>query len=456
MSGIIQDIVNRKIEAIKGENNVYDMGKVVRVSNYILEAGGLDEVGYFERVRIGDKAEGYVSRIGRTGVTVEVVKKHKPVYVGDEVTATGEPFRAAFSEDYPGHIVDIFGEDKLSGNKFENLRQIPAIAPNIPIMDRTSVERPLYTGICGIDLLYPIGRGQRQLIIGDKKTGKTQLALDAIVNRKNETAGDGPKPLCIYIALGKSKKTVKEIYNALLQKGAMSYTFILTAFQEDCAPALFLTPQAGLSMAVEFMQKGRDVLVVIDDLTQHANVYREISLLAGKVPGRDAYPPDIFYTHASMLELGCQHKSGGSVTVLPIVETRGGDITDYIATNIISITDGQIVTSAKAFEKGQRPAIDFGLSVSRLGGAVQTAEMKALGTAARRELLSYLETREVFELANVDEMSPEMRAKIQGGRELMNRMNQYIFDPVRPEEMKERFGPVVETLTAAVKREAAG
>jgi F-type H+-transporting ATPase subunit alpha len=195
------------------------------------------------------------------------------------------------------------------------------------------------------------------------------------------------------------------------------------------------------------MRKGLDVLVVMDDLTRHADVYREISLLAGKAPGRDAYPPDIFHNHASMLELGCRHVGGGSITVLPIAETRGGDITDYIATNIISITDGQIVTSTKSFEKGRRPAIDFGLSVSRLGGAVQTDEMKALGTSARRELLSYLETSEVFELANTDDMSEDMQRKIKGGRELLNLMNQYIFDPVRPEDMKTRFGPATEALT---------
>jgi F-type H+-transporting ATPase subunit alpha len=456
MSELIREIVNKKIAAIEGEHNVYDMGKVVRVSNYILEAGGLESAGYFERVRVGDKAEGYVSRIERNSVIVELVKKRAPVYVGDEITATGELFGAMFSEDYPGHVVDLFGEDKLIGSKFERLRPIPAIAPNIPIMERRAVNSPLYTGICGIDLLYPIGRGQRQLIIGDKKTGKTQIALDAIVNQRPELRQDDAKTLCIYIALGKSKKTVKEVYNALLGKGAMPYTIIVAAFQEDCAPALFLTPQAGMSMAVEYMRLGYNVLVVIDDLKQHADAYREISLLAGKVPGRDAYPPDIFYNHASLLELGCRHKDGGSVTVLPIVETRGGDITDYVATNIISITDGQIVTSAKAFEQGQRPAINFGLSVSRLGGAVQTEEMKKLGTAARRELLSYLETREVFELANVDEMNEEMRNKILSGRELLTRMNQYIYDPVRPDEMQERFGEVVKKLTAHVKRKAAG
>jgi F-type H+-transporting ATPase subunit alpha len=454
MSELIQEVLNKKIAAVKGGHNVFDTGKIIRVSSYILEAAGLEDVGYFERVRVGDKAEGYVSRIGRHGVIVELVKKRAPVYVGDEITATGESFKAAFSEDYLGHVVDIFGEDKLVGDKFERLRPIPVVAPGIPIMDRTAVERPLYTGICGIDLLYPIGRGQRQLIVGDKKTGKTQIALDAIVNQRPDLRPDGVKTLCIYIALGKSKKTVKEVYNALLRKGAMRYTFILAAFQEDCAPALFLTPQAGMSMAVELMLRGHDVLVVIDDLKQHADVYREIALLAGKAPGRDAYPPDLFYNHASMLELGCQYKNGASVTVLPIVETRGGDITDYVSTNIISITDGQIVTSSKAFEQGQRPAVNFGLSVSRLGGAVQTEEMKALGTAARRELLAYLETREVFELANVDEMSAEMRGRIQGGRELLRRMNQYIYEPVQPAEMQERFGPVVAALTAPAKGKA--
>jgi F-type H+-transporting ATPase subunit alpha len=447
MSETIRDIVNEKIAAIRSESNVRDMGKVTKVNNYILEAGGLDNAGYFERVRVADKAEGYISRIERTRVTIELVKRSAPVYTGDEAVATGETFGAAFSEECIGRITDMFGEDKLSGGRIGGLYPIPVNAPNIPITERAAVNRPLYTGICGIDLLYPIGRGQRQLIIGDKKTGKTQIALDAIVNQNKASEASGAGMVCVYIAIGKSKKTVKEIYNALLQKGAMAYTFILAAFHEDCAPALYLTPHAGMSMAVELMKKGRDVLVIMDDLKQHADVYREISLLAGKAPGRDAYPPDIFYNHASMLELGCRHIGGGSITVLPIVETRGGDITDYIATNIISITDGQIVSSTKAFEEGQRPAIDFGLSVSRLGGAVQTEDMKALGTAARRELLAYLETKEVFELANTDGMSPEMQKRLRGGRELLNLMKQYIYDPVKPSEMKERFGPAVEALT---------
>jgi F-type H+-transporting ATPase subunit alpha len=446
MSETIRDIVNGKIAAARSGRNVRGMGKITKVNNYILEAGGLDDAGYFERALIGDKAEGYISRIERTRVTIELVKRRAPVYVGDEVVASGETFGAAFSEECMGRITDMFGEDKLSGSRIGGLYPISVNAPNIPITERAAVNRPLYTGICGIDLLYPIGRGQRQLIIGDKKTGKTQIALDTIVNQRPGKEPGGAGMLCVYIALGKSKKTVKEIYNTLLQKGAMAYTFILAAFHEDCAPALYLTPHAGMSMAAELMKKGRDVLVVMDDLKQHADVYREISLLAGKAPGRDAYPPDIFCNHASMLELGCRHIGGGSITVLPIVETRGGDITDYIATNVISITDGQIVTSAKAFEQGRRPAIDFGLSVSRLGGAVQTEEMKALGTATRRELLAYLETREVFELANTDGMSPEMQKRLRGGRELLGLMNQYIYDPVKPAEMKDRFEPVMEAL----------
>jgi F-type H+-transporting ATPase subunit alpha len=449
MSDRISDLINSRIDAIKAGQSVYSVGKVVRVANYILEVSGLEDVFYFERVYIGDKGEGYVSHIGRTSVTVELVKRTGAIYVGDEVSASGKTFSAAVSPDCIGHIVDIFGEDKLTGNKFRELAEIPAISPNVPIMDRRTVKKPLYTGLCGIDLLYPIGKGQRQLIIGDKKTGKTQIGLDAIANQR------GQNVVCIYVALGKSKKTVKSVYNELLNRGAMAYTVIVAAFQEDCAPMMYITPQVALSLALLFMHQKRDVLVVIDDLTQHANTYREISLLAGKAPGRDAYPPDIFFTHASMLELGCQHKNGGSITILPIVETRGGDITDYIATNIISITDGQIVTSAKSFEKGQKPAINFGLSVSRLGGQVQIQAMKTLGTTIKRELLSYLETKEIFELANIDEMSREMREKLIRGKEMLERMKQYRFSPVDPDGMKERFGEFAEALKTAETTSAA-
>ncbi len=437
MKGYIDGVIYDKIETIKKKKNVYELGRVLRVHDYILEVSGLESASFFERVFVTDKAEGYINHIGRNSVTVVLVKRSAPVYVGDEVMATGELFCAYYSFDAIGHIVDIFAEDKMRNQFFSNRQKIDIETPPIPIMERTSVNRPLHTGISGIDLLYPIGRGQRQLIIGDKKTGKTQIALDTIVNQR------GGDMLCIYIAIGKTKKEVKEVYSELFRHGAMAYTLILAAFQDECAPVLRNTPQAGISIAEQYMMQGRDVLVVIDDLKQHADNYRELSLLSGKVPGRDAYPSDIFFAHASMLEKGCQHQNGGSITILPIVETKNGDITDYISTNIISITDGQIVLSAKNFEKGQKPAIDFGLSVSRLGGAVQAAELRKLGATVRRELLSYFETRVVFELANMDEMGAELRDKMGRGKEILTRMNQYKFEARTPQEMVSLFEELV-------------
>ena len=226
---------------------------------------------------------------------------------------------------------------------------------------------------------------------------------------------------------------------SLAKRDAMKYTLILAAFNDDLPPVMSLTPYAGLSIAERYMKEGKDVLVVIDDLSRHADCYREISLLIGKAPGRDAYPPDIFYTHSRMLEKGCQHKCGGSITILPIVETRGGDITDYISTNIISITDGQIVLSKKSFDKGEKPAINYGLSVSRLGGAVQTKDIKRLGAGVRRELLSYLETREVYELANIDEMGQEMQDKLNRGAALMKELGQYKYSPLTQQEILDKF-----------------
>ena len=231
--------------------------------------------------------------------------------------------------------------------------------------------------------------------------------------------------VCIYVAIGKTKKQVKRVYQELLAKGCMSYTIILAAFNDDTPPVLYLTPYVAASIAEKFMMEGNDVLLVLDDLKRHADVHREISLLLGHVPGREAYPPDIFYTHSRLLERGCQHLNGGSITILPIVETKGGDITGYISTNIISITDGQIVLSKKNFDKGQKPAINYGLSVSRLGG-------------------SYLETREVYELANMDEMSPLMRAKLKRGAKILEGLIQYKYSPQSPETCISKFSAILQ------------
>ncbi len=398
-----------------------------------MEATGLEDIGYFECVIIGEGSEGYVDAINQDCVLIVLTNIVGKIYPGDSVQSTGKDFTAQYTNDSIGHVVNMFGEEQLTGKRFETLVNIPIETNPISIMDRSTVNRPLLTGITGIDLLYPIGRGQRQLIIGDKKTGKTQIVLDTIINQKDKDI------ICIYVAIGKTKKDVKDIYSKLLRYGAMSYTVILAAFNDECAPVLKNTPYAAMSIAHTYMEKGLDVLVCIDDLKRHADVCREIALLMGKVPGRDAYPPDIFYSHSRMLEIGCQHKDGGSITVLPLCETKSGDITDYISTNIISITDGQIVLSAKNFERGQKPAINYGLSVSRLGGAVQMEDMKKAGPPIRRELLSYLEQREIFELANMDEMSESMRRNMSRGAKIVQLLGQRKFDVKTNEEMLEMF-----------------
>ena len=438
MSTFIEGLVNSKLRNMKEMKNVYEVGHVVKVRDYILEVTGLESVGFNERVIISNYSVGYVTAIKKNSVMVAVLQRANAIYVGDEVVTTGYDFCAMYSRAAIGHIIDIFGNDRLLDEKFEQLKPLPIETEPIPIMERGPVERPLYTGIAGIDLVYPIGFGQRQLIIGDKKSGKTQIALDTIINQKDKNV------ICIYVAINKTKKNIKELYDNLMKKGAMEYTMIVASFSEDEPPVAYFTPYVAMSIAELYMREGQDVLVVLDDLKSHANIHREISLLAGKVPGRDAYPPDIFYTHSRLLEKGCQHKDGGSITVLPIVETKGGDITDYISTNIISITDGQLVLSRKNFEKGQKPAIDYTLSVSRLGGAVQDSDMKKLGAKVRQRFLSYLETKEVYELANTDEMSQEMQARLAEGHRIEERLLQYKFSPRNKNEIIHMFEEAIE------------
>ena len=439
----IENLVNQKVEQIKKNENIFDSGTVIKVKDYIIEVSGLENVTYFEKVTIWEKGMGYVNQINENSVTVAIVKEYSPIKIGDLVKTTGEQFKAVFAKQAIGRIVDIFGTDLLSGKVFEEIEYINIENDTIPIMDRREVKRPMLTGISGIDLIYPIGKGQRQLIIGDKKTGKTQICLDTIVNQKNEIINSENNIVCIYIAVGKTKKEIKTIYNELLKRGALSYTTMVVATNDDKQPVISLIPFVGLSIAEEYMKMGKDVIVVIDDLKKHADTYREISLVSNKTPGREAYPADIFYLHARLLEKGCQYKNGGSITILPIVETKGGDITDYISTNIISITDGQIVLSEKEFAKGNKPAINYKNSVSRLGGAVQKPEIKKLGANIRRTFLSYLETKEVYELANIDEMTAELRNKMKIGKQIQEALNQPKFSPLSNEEIIEKFEAIV-------------
>ena len=433
MNDTFTNNLNETIENIKSNRNVYATGKVTKVNDYNIEVSGLNDVTFYEAINIADKADGYVFAIYPDRCIVALVNISKEIKTGDIVYALNKEFRCEFSLDSVGKVIDIFGTDLIAGKKFDNVTMLNIENKPLPLMDRGLVKRELLTGITGIDLIYPIGKGQRQLIIGDKKTGKTQICLDTIVNQKDKNV------LCIYVAIGKTKKEVKDIYYELTKRGASSYSIIIASFNDELPTRGYLTPYVALSIAESFMMQTYDVLVCIDDLKKHADIYRQISLASKKTPGRDAYPSDIFYAHSRLLEKGCQHKNGGSISILPIVETKAGDITDYISTNIISICDGQIVLSAKNFAKGEKPAIDYGLSVSRLGGNVQTAEMKRVGSKVRIELLSYLDVREIYELANTDEISEDLQRRLKEGKIIVKNLQQYKFSPKSKRDMINLF-----------------
>lgn len=433
MDDMLTSNLNETVENIKNNENVYNIGRVLKVNDYNIEVTGLNDVAFYEEINVSDKATGYVFGIYTDRVIVSLVDIKEKIMPGDMVYALNKEFKCVFSLDSIGKVIDIFGNDLIAGKKFDNLASISVENKAVPIMDRGLVKRELLTGITGIDLLYPIGKGQRQLIIGDKKTGKTQLCLDTIVNQKDKNV------LCIYVAIGKTKKEVKDIYYELTKRGAASYTIIIASFHDELPTRTYLTPYVALSIAEGFMLQSYDVLVCLDDLKKHADIYRQISLASKKTPGRDAYPSDIFYTHSRLLEKGCQHKDGGSITILPIVETKAGDITDYISTNIISICDGQIVLSEKNFAKGEKPAIDYGLSVSRLGGNVQDDEMKKVGSKVRIDLLSYLDVRQIYELANIDEMSEELQERLREGKQMIDRLKQNKFSPKTKKTMIDSF-----------------
>ncbi len=433
MDDIWTSNLNETVDSIKNNDNVYNTGKVIKVNDYNIEVTGLNDVSFYEEVNVDDKASGYVFGIYADRVIVALVKINAEIKPGDMVFALKKEFKCLFSLDSIGKVIDVFGNDLIAGKKFDNLVELSVENAPLPLMDRGAVKREMLTGITGIDLIYPIGKGQRQLIIGDKKTGKTQICLDTIVNQKDKNV------LCIYVAIGKTKKEVKDIYYELTKRGAASYTIIIASFHDELPTRTYLTPYVALSIAESFMLQTYDVLVCLDDLKKHADIYRQISLASKKTPGRDAYPSDIFYTHSRLLEKGCQHKNGGSITILPVVETKAGDITDYISTNIISICDGQIVLSEKNFTKGEKPAIDYGLSVSRLGGNVQDDSMKKVGSKVRIDLLSYLDVRQIYELANTDEMSDDLQRRLKEGKMMIDRLKQYKFSPKSKKEMIDSF-----------------
>ena len=370
------------------ELDVYQFGHVARVSDGICKVTGLSDVMSGELLDFAGGVRGMVMDLEVGSVGVMMLGDYSHVQEGDEVRRTGRIIQIPVGEAMIGRVVDALGRplDGRGPIKAESYRPVESPAPGIP--DRQAVNEPLQTGIKAIDALIPIGRGQRELIIGDRQTGKTAIALDTIINQRGEDV------ICIYVAIGQKESTVADVVRKLRDHGAMEYTVVVSAAASDSAPMQYLAPYSGTAVGEHFMYQGRDVLIVFDDLSKQATAFREISLLLQRPPGREAYPGDVFYLHSRLLERSARLSDalgGGSMTALPIIETQAGDISAYIPTNVISITDGQIFLETGLFHAGVRPAVNVGLSVSRVGGAAQLGAMKQVASRLRMDLAQYRE-----------------------------------------------------------------
>jgi len=372
----------------KGE----EIGFVLSVGDGVARVSGLEKAAYGEILMFESGVKGLVLDLKKDSIGCVLFGDDKDVEAGQSVVRTGKTAGIPASDKYIGRVVDALGSpiDGGAAIDFDEYMSVEADAPGI--IDRQPVNKPMETGILAIDTMFPIGRGQRELIIGDRQTGKTAIATDAILNQK------GKSVICIYVAIGQKASSVAHIAQVLKEKGAMEYTVIVNASASDPAPLQYIAPYAGCALGEYFMHRGKDVLIVYDDLSKHAIAYRALSLLLGRSPGREAYPGDVFYLHSRLLERAAHlsdELGGGSMTALPIVETQAGDVSAYIPTNIISITDGQIFLENELFFSGQRPAVNVGISVSRVGGNAQTRAMKKAAGTLRLDLAQYREM-EVF------------------------------------------------------------
>ena len=384
ISSLIKDQIKNYKEDITTEN----VGRVIEVGDGIAIIHGLDKAMSSELLEFQGGVYGMVQNLEENAVGAILLGETSGIKEGDTVKCTGRILEVPVGEEFLGRVVNPLGQpiDGLGAIKAKGYRPIEVKATGV--MDRAPVCEPLQTGIKVIDSLIPIGKGQRELIIGDRQTGKTSIALDTILNQK------GKDVICIYVAIGQKESTVLSVYEALKENDSMSYSIIVSASSSNPAPLLYLAPYSGVSMAEYFMLQGKDVLIVYDDLSKHAVAYRELSLLLHRPPGREAYPGDVFYLHSRLLERAAklnERLGGGSITALPIIETQAGDISAYIPTNVISITDGQIYLQTDYFYKGIRPAVNAGLSVSRVGGAAQTKAIKKVSGTLRLDLASYHE-----------------------------------------------------------------
>ncbi len=435
------------ISILKTEIENYDMvskdqevGTVIWVGDGIATIYGIEHAMYGEIVIFENGVRGMVQDIKRDQVGCIIFGKDTEIKEGTKVTRTKKKAGIPVGDAYLGRIINALGApiDGKGEIKADDYRAIEQEAPGI--VDRQSVKQPMETGILAIDSMFPIGRGQRELIIGDRQTGKTSIAVDTILNQK------GKDVVCIYVAIGQKASTVAKLVNTLTKNGAMDYSIVLSSTASESASLQYIAPYAGTALAEYFMYKGKDVLIVYDDLSKHAVAYRALSLLLERSPGREAYPGDVFYLHTRLLERSSKlndELGGGSITALPIIETQAGDVSAYIPTNVISITDGQIFLESDLFNSGMRPAVNVGLSVSRVGGAAQTKAMKKASGTIRIDLAQYREM-EVFTQfsSDLDDMTKE---QLQYGKGLMELLKQPLCHPMS-------LADQVITLVAANKR----
>lgn len=433
VNGIIENVLNEKKFLAALKSNVADfeleaMDKEIGVVNWvgdgIANVDGIDHAFYGEIVVFDSGIKGMVQDVRRDDIGVILFGRDTNVKEGTRVVRTGKMAGIPVGNDFKGRIVDALGTplDGLGDINSEEFRPVECQAPSI--VDRQSVSVPMETGLLSIDSMFPIGRGQRELIIGDRQTGKTSIATDTIINQK------GKGVICVYVAIGQKASTIAKLVNTLKQNDAMDYTIIVSATASDPAPLQYLAPYSGTALAEFFMYQGKDVLIVYDDLSKHAVAYRAISLLLERSPGREAYPGDVFYLHSRLLERSArltQKAGGGSITALPIIETQAGDLSAYIPTNVISITDGQIFLEGELFFAGQRPAVNVGLSVSRVGGAAQTKAMKKAAGSIRIDLAQYREM-EVFTQFSSD-LDEGTKKQLAHGKALMELLKQPLNHP---------------------------
>lgn len=421
----IISILKSEIENYELETKDQEVGTVIWISDGITTVYGIDHAMYGEIVIFETGVKGMVQDIRRNEIGVILLGKDTGIKEGTKVTRTGKKAGIPVGDAYLGRVVDALGApiDGKGDIPSDGYRPIEQEAPGI--IDRKSVSVPLETGILAIDSMFPIGCGQRELIIGDRQTGKTSIATDTIINQK------GKDVICIYVAIGQKASTIAKIVSTLTKNDAMDYSIVVSATASDSAPLQYIAPYSGTALAEYFMHKGKDVLIVYDDLSKHAVAYRALSLLLERSPGREAYPGDVFYLHSRLLERSSRlsdELGGGSITALPIIETQAGDVSAYIPTNVISITDGQIFLESDLFFAGMRPAVNVGLSVSRVGGAAQTKAMKKVAGSIRIDLAQFREM-EVFTQFSSD-LDAATKEQLQYGKGLMELLKQPLCHPM--------------------------